>query len=60
VEATLKVTLQRENDGRWIAEVIELPGVLAYGQSMDEAIERVKVLAVEVITDRLGHGESPF
>jgi predicted RNase H-like HicB family nuclease len=60
VEATLKVKLQREDDGRWIAEVIELPGVLAYGQSMDEAIERVKVLAVEVITDRLDHGESPF
>jgi len=54
----LRVEVDREEDGRWIAEVAELPGVLAYGESRDEAIERVKALSLRVMADRLEHGES--
>ena len=53
----LRVQLDREEDGRWIAEVPELPGVLVYGQSRDEAIERAKALALRVMADKLEHGE---
>jgi predicted RNase H-like HicB family nuclease len=48
---------EREEDGRWIAEVSELPGVLAYGESSLEAISKAEVLALRVIADRLEHGE---
>ncbi|MGD9844344.1 MAG: type II toxin-antitoxin system HicB family antitoxin [Variibacter sp.] len=53
----LKIESEREDDGRWIAEVAALPGVLAYGASMAEAHDRVKALALRVIADRLEHGE---
>jgi predicted RNase H-like HicB family nuclease len=53
----LQVEIERENDGRWIAEVIELPGVLAYGSTREEAIERAKALSLRVLADRLEHGE---
>jgi predicted RNase H-like HicB family nuclease len=52
------VEIEREEDGRWIAEVIELPGVLAYGQTREEAISKVQALALRVLADRLEHGES--
>ena len=45
-------------DGRWIAEVGDLPGVLTYGKTRDEAITKVEALALRVIADRLDHGES--
>lgn len=54
----LRVEVEREDDGRWIAEVVDLPGVLAYGTSRDEAIERAKALSLRVLADRLEHGES--
>lgn len=53
-----KVELEREDDGRWLAEVVELPGVLAYGASEDEAIARVQALALRVVADRLEHDEA--
>ena len=53
-----KVELEREHDGRWIAEVPELPGVLAYGQTSAEAKARVLALALRVVADRLEHGEA--
>jgi predicted RNase H-like HicB family nuclease len=53
----LRIELDREEDGRWIAEITDLPGVLAYGQTREEAIERVKALSLRVIADRLEHGE---
>jgi predicted RNase H-like HicB family nuclease len=53
----LQVEVDREEDGRWIAEVVELPGVMAYGQSRDEAVERAKALSLRVLADRLEHGE---
>lgn len=54
----LQLNTEREDDGRWIAEVPELPGVLAYGGSRDEAMERAKALALRVMADRLEHDES--
>jgi predicted RNase H-like HicB family nuclease len=54
----LKIEIDREEDGRWIAEIIDLPGVLAYGETREEAIERVKALSLCVIADRLEHGEA--
>lgn len=54
----LTVETERENDGRWIAEVLELPGVLAYGASSQEAVAKAKALALRVVADRLEHGET--
>lgn len=51
------VDVEPEEDGRWIGEVPELPGVLAYGASREEAVSRVKALAFRVLADRLEHGE---
>lgn len=53
----LKVEIERETDGRWIAEVPALPGVLAYGDSDTAARARVLALALRVIADRLENGE---
>jgi len=55
---SLSVETEREDDGRWIAEVAELAGVLAYGGTRKEAIARAEALALRVIADRLEHGES--
>jgi predicted RNase H-like HicB family nuclease len=52
------IECEQEADGRWIAELAELPGVMAYGQSKDEAIVKVETLALRVIAERLEHGES--
>jgi len=53
----LTIDLEREDDGRWIAEVLELPGVMRYGATREEAISQAERLAIEVITDRIAHGE---
>lgn len=53
------IELEREGDGRWIAEVPELSGVLSYGQTRDEAVARVQALALRVIAERLEHAEAP-
>ncbi|MEM6732064.1 MAG: type II toxin-antitoxin system HicB family antitoxin [Myxococcota bacterium] len=53
----LTIEIEREDDGRWIAEVLELPGVLAYGSDRDAAIRAAETLALRVLTDRLEHGE---
>lgn len=53
----LTVELDREDDGRWIAETLVLPGVLSYGQTRDEAVSSVEQLAIAVIADRIAHGE---
>jgi len=55
---TLSVELEQEEDGRWIADVPELPGVLAYGQTRQESIEKAQALSLRVLADRLDHGES--
>jgi len=52
------VDVEREDDGRWIGEVPELPGVLVYGSTRDEAVAKAKALAFRVLADRLEHGEA--
>ena len=49
---TFKVEIEREDDGRWLAEVVELPGVLAYGETEHAALSRVQALALRVIAER--------
>jgi predicted RNase H-like HicB family nuclease len=53
----MKIETGREDDGRWIAEVAILPGVLAYGRTEDEAVAKAKALALRVIAERFENGE---
>jgi predicted RNase H-like HicB family nuclease len=53
----MKIELEREDDGHWIAEIPELPGVMAYGKKRSEAISKAQVLALRVLADKLEHGE---
>ena len=53
----LTVQIDREADGRWIAEVPELAGVLVYGDTREQAIAAAKALALHVLADRIEHGE---
>jgi predicted RNase H-like HicB family nuclease len=53
----LPIEVEQEDDGRWLAEVPDLPGVLAYGASRAEAISRVKALGLRALADRVEHGE---
>lgn len=55
---TFGVETEQETDGRWLAEVVELPGVLAYGTRQEEAVSRVQTLALRVVAERLEHGEA--
>ena len=55
---TFTIEYEREDDGRWLAEVIELPGVLAYGQTSDVAIAKAQALALRVLADRLENGDT--
>ena len=54
----IEIECEREDDGRWLAEVPQLPGVLAYGSTRDEAMAKAQVLALRVLAERLEHGES--
>ena len=54
----LTIELETEEDGRIIAEVVELPGVLVYGQNESEAIAKAQALALRVLADRVEHGEA--
>jgi predicted RNase H-like HicB family nuclease len=56
-EREVRIETEIEDDGRWVAEVPDLPGVLTYGGTREEAISRVEALALRVIADRLDHGE---
>ena len=53
-----KVESEQEEDGRWLAEVVELPGVLAYGETQEAALSKVQALALRVLAERLEHGEA--
>lgn len=48
----MNIEIEREDDGRWMAEVPDLPGVMVYGYSREEAISKVKALALRVLADR--------
>jgi predicted RNase H-like HicB family nuclease len=54
----LTLDCDREEDGRWLAEVPQLPGVLAYGGSADEAMAKAEVLALRVLAERTEFGEA--
>jgi predicted RNase H-like HicB family nuclease len=56
---TFTIELEREADGRWLADVPALPGVSCYGTDRDEAVARVQALALRVIAERLEHREAP-
>lgn len=53
----MKIEIEREEDGRWIAEIPELPGVMVYGDTRNQAISKAEALALRVMADRLEHGE---
>lgn len=53
------VETEQEADGRWIAEVMEIPGAMKYGASREEAIAQVEALALRVLADRIENGEQP-
>lgn len=52
------IEAEQEVDGRWLAEILELPGVMVYGPTREEAMGKVQALALRVIADRLEHDES--
>jgi predicted RNase H-like HicB family nuclease len=54
----MRIEIEQEEDGRWLAEIPDLPGVMVYGATRDEAVTRVKALALRVLADRLEHGET--
>ena len=51
------VETEREDDGRWIAEIAEIPGAMTYGSTIEEATAKVQALALRVLAERLEHGE---
>jgi predicted RNase H-like HicB family nuclease len=53
----MNIEVEQEEDGRWLTEIPDLPGVMAYGATQDDAVARVKALALRVLADRLEHGE---
>lgn len=55
----LTIELDREGDGRWIPEALEIPGVMCYGHTREEAVSNTERLAIEVIAERIGHKELP-
>jgi predicted RNase H-like HicB family nuclease len=54
----MRIEIEQEEDGRWLTEIPVLPGVMAYGATREEAVARVKALALRVLADRLEHGEA--
>ena len=57
-DLNLTIETEQEVDGRWIAEIPELPGVLVYGSTRDEAATKAEVLALRVLAEKLEHGEA--
>jgi predicted RNase H-like HicB family nuclease len=53
----LTIEVEREDDGRWLAEILELPGLLAYGQTREEVVDRAQALSLRGLADRIEHGE---
>jgi predicted RNase H-like HicB family nuclease len=54
----MNIEIEMEDDGRWIAEVPDLPGVMVYGTTRRDAVAKAEALALRVIADRLDHGET--
>jgi predicted RNase H-like HicB family nuclease len=58
IAMNFEIECERENDGRWLAEVPQLPGVLAYGDSANEAMAKAQILALQVLAERLENCET--
>jgi predicted RNase H-like HicB family nuclease len=58
VIVTFTVETERETDGRWIAEIPQIPGAMAYGETRDEAVARVEALGLRVLAERIEKGET--
>ena len=56
---TFSIEYEQEDDGRWLAEILELPSALAYGRTVQEAVSKVQALALRIIADKIEHGEVP-
>ncbi len=56
-QGIMKIELEREQDGRWIAEIPDLPGVMSYGKTKAEAVSKAESLALRILADRIHHGE---
>jgi len=52
-----RIELEQEEGGRWIAEVVDIPGVLVYGKTRDEAVLKAQSLALRVLAEQIDHGE---
>ena len=55
--ATFSIEIEQEVDGRWIADVVEIPGAMAYGPTQEHAIAKAQAIALRVLAERLEHGE---
>ena len=53
----MRIEIEQETDGRWIAEIPDLPGVMSYGETRQDAVAKDKALALRVLADRLEHNE---
>jgi predicted RNase H-like HicB family nuclease len=53
----MRIEVEQEDDGRWLADVVDLPGVMSYGETRERAVAKAESLALRVIADRLDHGE---
>ena len=56
-KVNFSVETEREDDGQWIAEIVEIPGAMTYGSTIEEATAKVQALALRVLAERLEHGE---
>ena len=54
---TFTIEYEQEEDGRWLAEVKEMPGVIAYGEDPDEAVAHAQILALKAVIQRIEHGD---
>ena len=54
----LSIECERETDGRWIAEMVEIPGAMAYGATREQAMAGAEIVALRAIADRIEHGEA--
>jgi predicted RNase H-like HicB family nuclease len=54
----LSIECEREEDGRWIAEIVQIPGAMAYGATRDEAVARAEIVALRTLADQIEHGEA--
>jgi len=55
---TFTIEVEQQNDGRWIAEIPQIPGAMVYGRTREEAVSRVEALTLRILADRIEHGET--